>query len=88
MIDAATQGLSDKAVAVFAFAAYHQLESGQPVTSVVRSDGKGHQADEDAVSELTDRGLVELKGNDICFTSEGLSVLARAVDGLKGAARG
>lgn len=77
--------LSDKAVAVFAFAAYHQLESGQPVKSVIATDGAGHKADEQAVGELTERGLAELKGNDICFTQDGLSVLARAVDALKSA---
>lgn len=78
--------LSDEAVAIFAFAAYHQLGSGQPVKSVIAKDGSGHQADEKAVSELTSRGLAEQKGNDICFTDDGLSVLSRAVDALKGAA--
>lgn len=83
-----TTELSDKAVAVFAFAAYHQLESGQPVKSVVLSDGKGHKADEGAVSELQAGGLVELQGNDITFTQSGLEILARAVQGLGAAARG
>lgn len=85
---ASTGDLSDKAIAVLAFAAYHQLESGQPVKSVVRSDGKGHKADEEAVSELQARGLATVEGNDIAFTVEGLAVLGKAVDGLKAAARG
>jgi hypothetical protein len=78
-------GLSDKAVAVFAFAAYHQLESGQPVTKVIREDGKGHKADAEAVTELEGLKLAETTGNDIVFTESGLSVLAKAVDGLRSA---
>ena len=42
--------LSDKALAVFAFAIFHQLESSKPVSHVVLSDGAGHRADPDAVS--------------------------------------
>jgi chromosome segregation and condensation protein ScpB len=83
-----TADLSDKAVAVLAFAAYHQLTSGQPVKSVVREDGKGHKADEEAVAELERRGLATVEGNDIAFTQDGLTVLARAVDGLRRAAKG
>ena len=83
-----TAELSGKAIAVFAFAAYHQLGSGQPVKSVIRDDGAGHKADEAAVSELQSRGLAEVRENDICFTEAGLSVLATAIDGLKTAARG
>ncbi len=78
-------GMSDKAVAVFAFAAYHQLESGQPVTKVIRQDGKGHKADEEAVSELETLKLAEAAGNDIVFTESGLSVLAKAVEALRAA---
>ncbi len=88
MTEAMAQDLSDGAIAVFAFAAYHQLESGQPVTRVIREDGKGHRADEAAVDELQGRSLIEIEGNDLCFTPEGLKVLSAAVDGLKDAARG
>jgi chromosome segregation and condensation protein ScpB len=82
-----TADLSDKAVAVLAFAAYHQLTSGQPVKSVIREDGKGHKADEEAVAELQRRGLATLEGNDITFTADGLTVLGSAVDGLRRAAK-
>lgn len=82
-----TSTMSEKAVAVFAFAAYHQLGSGQPVKSVVRSDGKGHAADADAVTELVERSLATVEGNDIAFTDEGLAVLAKAIEGLSSAAR-
>ena len=82
-----TSDLSDKAVAVFAFAAYHQLGSGQPVKSVVRSDGKGHSADEEAVAELVERALATADGNSIAFTESGLAVLAKAIEGLVSSAR-
>jgi hypothetical protein len=80
--------LSDKALAVFAFAAYHQLESGQPVTKVIRSDGAGHQADEGAVAELEQLSLAETRGNDLAFTQSGLGILSRVLDGLRSAADG
>ena len=82
-----TQDLSDKAIAVFAFAAYHQLTSGQPVTSVIREDKNGHKADDAAIDELTGKDLVEITGNDITFSESGLRVLSTAIDGLKSAAR-
>jgi hypothetical protein len=51
-------GLSDKALSIFAFAAYHRLVSGERVTSVIRRDGAGHEADPEGVQELEGRGLV------------------------------
>jgi chromosome segregation and condensation protein ScpB len=78
-----TQGLSDKAMAVFAFAAYHQLESGQKISSVVQRDGAGHKADDEAVAELQARGLVEADGQSIQFTADGESALDRVIQGLR-----
>jgi len=75
--------LSDKALAVFAFALYHQLSSGEPVTGVVVRDASGHQADPDAVSELADSGLARVEGDRVVFTEDGLSVLAQALSGLR-----
>lgn len=80
--------LSDKALAVFAFAAYHQLESGQRVASVVQRDGAGHKADDEAVAELTERGLVQADGTSIHFTEEGERVLQQVIEGLKGTLNG
>ena len=77
--------LSDKALAVFAFAAYHQLESGQAVTKVIREDGRGHKADEEAVGELQDRELVALQENDICFTEGGLRFLSSTIESMRSA---
>ena len=61
-------GLSDEALAVFAFAAYHQLASGQKILSVVRKDGAGHRASAAAADELDGRGLVEAEEREIVFT--------------------
>ncbi len=80
---ASTETLSDKALAVFAFAAYHQLESGQRVSSVVQRDGAGHRADDEAVRELTDRGLVRADGQSIHFTDEGERLLQTVIEGLR-----
>jgi hypothetical protein len=80
---ATLQGLSDKALAVFAFAAYHQLESGQRVSSVVQNDGAGHKADDDAVNELSDRGLARADGSSIHFTEEGERALQTVIDGIR-----
>ena len=63
--------LSDKALAVFAFAIFHQLESSEPVSHVVLSDGSGHRADPDAVKELEQQGLATVDGNRLAFTSAG-----------------
>ena len=75
--------LSDKAIAVFAFAAYHQLESGQRVSSVVQRDGAGHQADDQAVAELRDRGLATADGENVTFTNDGEEALQRLVDSMR-----
>ena len=82
------QHLSDRALSIFAFAAYHQLESGQPVTGVVRTDRSGHKADEGAVEELRSRGLLRVEGNGLAFSESGLKVLPSVLDGLRTAANG
>ena len=58
-------GLSDKALSIFAFAAYHRLVSGERATSVIRKDGAGHEADPEGVKELEERGLVTAGDTDI-----------------------
>ena len=80
----AVSGLSDEALAVFAFAAYHQLSSGQIVRSIVQRDGAGHKASEGAVSELQGRGLIEADGRDIAFTPQGEEALQAVVSALRG----
>jgi chromosome segregation and condensation protein ScpB len=77
--------LSDKALAVFAFAAYHQLESGEPVTGVVRRDGAGHKADEEALDELREAGLVKIdeEENRVFFSDQGEAVLGALIGALR-----
>ncbi|WP_349369818.1 hypothetical protein [Salinarimonas sp.] len=75
--------LSDKALAVFAFAAYHQLESGEPVTGVVRRDGAGHKADEEAIAELREAGLVKVEENRVFFSDQGEAVLGALIGALR-----
>jgi hypothetical protein len=70
-------------VAEFAFAAYHQLESGQKVSSVAQRDGAGHKAGEQAIAELQARGLVKPDGPSIRFTPRGEAVLETAFRGLQ-----
>lgn len=70
-------GLSDQAAAVLVFAAYHELSSGQAVTRIARTDGQGHQADDDGVAALTSRGLIEADDTTITFTDDGLAELGR-----------
>jgi chromosome segregation and condensation protein ScpB len=77
-------GLSDEALAVFAFAAYHQFSSGQMVRSVVQKDGAGHKASDAAVEELTGRGLIEADGAEIRFTPQGEEALQGVISGIRG----
>ncbi len=77
--------LSDKAVAVFAFAAYHQLSSGEAVVDVVLKDGAGHAADPAAIAELESAGLAQKNDERATFTDSGKAKLASVVAALKGA---
>jgi hypothetical protein len=76
-------GLSDEALAVFAFAAYHELSSGQRVHSVVRKDGVGHKASDAAVDELDGRGLIKADGHEIVFTPAGEEALQGIVAAIR-----
>ena len=66
-----TDGLSDKALSVFVFAAYHELVSGQKVTSVIRCDHAGHVADSDGAAELESCGFITQNGDFLHFSAEG-----------------
>jgi hypothetical protein len=81
-----TDHISDKSLAVFAFAAYHQLQSGQTVREVIASDGAGHGADPEAIEELGKLGLVVKDGNRVSFTDQGETVLDRVVKSMRQAA--
>lgn len=76
--------LSDKALAVFAFAAYHQLESGDSITSVVAEDGAGHRADPEAIAELQERELGALEDERFVFSVAGQLMLSQIIDRIRG----
>lgn len=81
-----SNGLSDKAIAVFAFAAYHQLSSGETVADVVLHDGAGHSADPDAVAELERRDLARSENDRAVFTDLGKATLGKMIEALRTAA--
>lgn len=76
--------LSDKALAIFAFAACHQLGSGDVITSVVAHDASGHHADPDALSEIEKKELGELNGDRFVFNVAGQLILSQVVDRIRG----
>ena len=76
-------GLSDKAVAVFAFAAYHELSSGEKVVDVVLRDGAGHAADPAAIRELESKGLARTEGERAVFSDRGKARLEKAIAALR-----
>ena len=77
-------GLSDKALSIFTFAAYHRLLSGERVSSVIRKDGAGHEADPEGVSELEGRGLVSASGTDIAFNEAAQDFVETLLTALRG----
>ena len=77
--------LSDKAIAVFAFAAYHQLSSGEAVVDVVLKDGAGHAADPEAIEELEAADLARKEGDRAAFTDAGKARLDAVIAALRGA---
>lgn len=76
--------LSDAALAIFAFAAYHQLASGDAVSSIVANDGTGHRADPKALRELVGRDLIVQEGERLHFTPGGQLLLSQIVDRIRG----
>ncbi|MGC5780694.1 hypothetical protein [Methylobacterium sp. NFXW15] len=81
------KGLSDHALSILAFAAYHRLVSGERVTSIVRKDGNGHEADPKGVEELTERGLAEAGETEINLGKDVQEAVEVMVEALRGAVR-
>ncbi|QQR38228.1 hypothetical protein [Devosia rhizoryzae] len=75
--------LSDQALSILAFAAYHQLESGDAVSEVALDDGQGHKASAKGVEELQEAGLLTVNGSRGTFTDEGAAKLKAVVDSLR-----
>ncbi|KMO40602.1 hypothetical protein ACQVP2_13950 [Methylobacterium aquaticum] len=80
---AETHALSDRALSIFAFAAYHHLISGQPIGSVVRRDGSGHQADPEGAAEVERHGLATLSDDAITFTESGVALVGTTVAAIR-----
>ncbi|GJE45010.1 hypothetical protein [Methylobacterium soli] len=80
-----TQGLSDKALSIFAFAAYHRLLSGERVSSVIRRDGHGHEADPAGVAELETRGLASASETEISLGTEAQDFVDAVADAIRAA---
>lgn len=81
----ASTGLSDRALAVFAFAAYHQMSSGVAVTDVILKDGAGHEAPPEAIGELEAAGLAHKDGDRAAFTDAGKAKLEAVLAALRAA---
>jgi len=79
--------LSDKALSILAFAAYHSLVSGETVTRVVLDDGKGHKADSEGVREMEAAGFIEPDGDRGTLTDKGTAALGEVVEAIRGALR-
>ncbi len=77
------KGLSDHALSILAFAAYHRLVSGERVTSVVRKDGAGHEADPKGVTELTERGLATADETEIALGDDAQEAVETLVSALR-----
>ncbi len=77
------KGLSDHALSILAFAAYHRLVSGERVTSVIRKDGAGHEADPKGVTELTERGLATADDAEISLSDEAQEAVETLVTAMR-----
>ena len=75
--------LSDGALSIFVFAAYHSLVSGEQVRQVVLDDGNGHRADPQGIEELTGAGLLAVEGDRASFTDTGEKALEKFLSTLR-----
>ncbi len=75
--------LSDGALSILVFAAYHSLVSGETVTRVVLDDGKGHKADAGGVREMEEAGLLDPEGERGTLTEAGRDRLDRVIQTLR-----
>lgn len=76
--------LSDKALSILAFAAYHSLVSGEEVKEVVLDDGQGHHADSEGVKEMEAAGFLTPDGPRGALTDKGSEALGRVMNAIRG----
>lgn len=79
--------LSDKGLSIFAFAAYHALNSGEHVAEVILRDHAGHAADPQGVREVQDLGLAKVDGDMAVLTDAGKRFLDQVLQQIRGVAR-
>ena len=79
--------LSDKGLSIFAFAAYHELNSGERVAEVVIHDNAGHSADPQGVQEVQELGLAEIDGDRAVLTDSGRRLLDQVLQQIRGIAK-
>lgn len=77
------QHLSDKAISILVFAAYHSLSSGEMVGEIVLDDGQGHKADAEGLAELEAEGLIEVHGARGRLTEAGSEELQIVIDAIR-----
>jgi coproporphyrinogen III oxidase-like Fe-S oxidoreductase len=75
--------ISDQALSILAFAAYHELESGDAVSEVILEDGQGHKASAEGVRELEQAGMIEVNGTRGKFTAQGMTRLRSVVEAIR-----
>ena len=78
-----TQTLSDKALSILAFAAFHSLASGEAIGEIVVDDGAGHTADPDGLAELTTRQLLTVQGTRARLTETGSNALRTVLTAIR-----
>ena len=81
------QKLSDKALSILAFAAYHSLASGEAVGEIVVYDGHGHKADPQGLDELKSERLLEVDGARGRLTEAGRDELDLVIEAIRGSRR-
>lgn len=81
------RSLSDKALSILTFAAYHALLSGEEVKEVVIDDGKGHHADRAGLEELQAADLIEAVGERGRFSEAGAAMVLRLVEAIRSLGR-
>lgn len=75
--------LSDKALSILTFAAYHSLVGGDPVRAVALDDGNGHRADPEGLAEMQGAGLLDIEGDWGRFTAAGEARLAAVMGAIR-----
>lgn len=72
--------LNHEARSILVFAAYQELQSGEPVREIVLNDGVGHVASAKGQEELREAGLIEIGNGRARIIEDGEKVLANLLN--------